>query len=226
MKKLIGILAALTICASAFSLDLAVVGGPSINSLNGSISNNGTSYNISPDKVIWGGRIGAALEIPLGKLLAIQPEAIFHFNNGGEYTWSYTLLSQTVSNSRQQKFLSFDIPVLVKANLTLGDGTLSALVGPTFNFLFGNISTESTTKTSGLSNTTNTTNSELSFEDANWNTFVMGLEVGAEYTLKFGGGRLGVGCVVDFDLGDLDKDDNSSMKRFAITPQVTYYFGF
>ena len=165
------------------------------------------------------------MDIPLTKLLSLQPEAIFHLNNGGSSSSSISAFGLTASGKTTYSFNSIEFPVLAKANLSIGSGTLSALVGPTFNLFIGDITTTTTTK-SNFSNSTSEDKTTTSYEDANWNTFVVGLEAGAEFAFKAGPGKLAIGCVVDFDFGDIAKSDNVTLTRFAITPQVTYYFGF
>lgn len=224
MKKIIGIVAALAIGASAFAIDLGVVGGVSFNSMTGTVTNGNSSSTAKYDNVI-GARFGAVLDLPLTKLLSIQPEAIFHLNNGGSSSSSISAFGLTASGKTTYSFNSIEFPVLVKANLGIGSGTLSALVGPTFNILIGDIKT-TTTSTNNVTNSTSETKSTTTYNDANWNTFVVGLEAGAEFAFRAGPGKLAIGCVVDFDFGDIAKSDNVTLTRFAITPQATYYFGF
>ncbi|MCR4734350.1 MAG: PorT family protein [Treponema sp.] len=221
MKKLIGIVAALVIGSSAFAIDLGLVGGLSINSMTGTSTSGDTTTTLEYDSII-GGKIGAAVEIPVVKVLSIQPEVLFHFNNGGSNTSSFTILGTTTTTTTKYSFNSIEFPILAKTGLSIGPGKLSVLVGPSFTFLIGNINYESQT-TSG--NSTSKSTDTLSFGDADWNTFVFGLDAGLEYAFKLGKGKLGIGCMFDIDLTDIAKSDDATLKCFAITPQVTYMFG-
>lgn len=224
MKKLISIIAALAIGASAFAIDLGVIGGFSFNSLTGTTTSGNTTTTTKYD-MAYGGKVGAAIDIPVAKILSVQPEILFHFNNGGSSSSEISAFGLKASGTTVYSFNSIEFPVLAKANLNIGSGTLSALVGPTFNILIGEITTTVTSKNNIINNTSKTESKNTSFDDANWNTFVVGLEAGAEYSFKAGPGKLAIGCVVDFDFGDIAKSDNVTLTRFAITPQLTYYFG-
>lgn len=223
MKKLIATAAALILGASAFAIDLGIVGGLSFNSMTGTVKSGDSTSKTEYDNII-GGKIGAVIDIPAMKVLSIQPEVIFHFNNGGSSSASLNLFGLTAAGKTKYSFNSIEFPILVKGSLSIGKGKLSGLIGPTFNLLIGDITTTVTT-TNNITNKTTTDSSSTSYEDADWNNFVVGAEIGLEYQFKAGSGSLAIGCSADLDFGDIAKNEKVTMTRFAVTPQVTYYFG-
>ena len=217
MKKLIAMIASLAIGSSVFAIELGAVGGLSFNNMKVESSSKTTQFSN-----VIGGKFGAAVEIPLLDVLSVQPEVLFHLNNGGYTDNSFTILGVTTKQKVTVTFNTIEFPVLAKANLKIGSGKLSALVGPTFNILIGEETSKIETTTG---NTTENDTTNNSYDDLDWNTFVVGLEIGAEYSFKAGPGSLAIGCMVDFDLGDIAKSDDYKRTRFAITPQLTYFFG-
>lgn len=215
MKKLALSLVALMFATSVFAMNFSVGAKGNIGIATSIQSVNDESVeDILP---VFSGSIGGVLGIQFTEMFALEPEVMFHFGNG--YSVEDELAGKTLKNSFN--WTTLEIPVMFKAKFAVGDGHFAVAVGPQFNFLLGDINLKA--EYDGDTGT-----DSISADDADINTFTLGIGAGVEYGLPVGPGDLVFGIRWQMDLTNVSKntdvpdDFKSEFRNMAVLPSVAY----
>jgi hypothetical protein len=132
LKKFAPVLILVFFVSSLFAQDnhdntpqvrLGIKGGLSFATI---VKTNDDSYSSDP---LFGFNGGAVLQLPLGHIIAIQPEVLFSQKG---YRATGTVLGSDYDYHRYLNFL--DIPILLRINASKGFGIV---VGPQYSYLLG-----------------------------------------------------------------------------------------
>lgn len=215
MKRIITFLAILLLMgftASAISFSAGITG--SLGGNGSSIEYTGSnSTTVVDTNMIFCAEIGAVANFSLNTHFSIQPEFIYHFNNGHAI--------ETSAQKSITKYNTIEIPILCKYQFPINKGNIGLLLGPTLNFILSYIEVENNNISTSATYT-----SLSSAEDCNFNIFLFGFAAGIEYAFPLGPGDLAIGCRYEHDFLNLSTLDNESVFRsgFLITASYLYKF--
>jgi outer membrane protein with beta-barrel domain len=170
---------------------------------------------------VIGLQFGAAAEIAVNEMFAIQPELLF-FQKGFSVEFEEDILEETLKSETTAKLNYLEIPILAKIMFGAEEGPkFFATVGPSFGFgLGGEIESKVT-----FGGETETDTEDIDFEEDMITKLDIGVSVGAGAQFPVGPGNLFVDVRYLLGLNSTDdSEDNSDVKNRGIGISAGFLF--